>query len=107
MKRTARLAYLLSALAGISAYAQTPAQGQPACPAPPPYPSVTSDENDRYLADPECRTESLDRLKYIPLRSESEDYYISFGGWVRERGEYFSNPNWGGGPPGNAYPMQR
>jgi hypothetical protein len=68
---------------------------------------MTYDENDRYLADPECRTEPLDRLKYIPLRREGEDYYLSFGAFVRERGEYISNPNWGSGPPGNAYPMQR
>ncbi len=108
MKRTARVAYLLSALAGISACGQTLEQAQPACPsAPPAFPGMTFDENNRYLADPACRTESLDQLKYIPLRREGEDYYISFGAWVRERGEYFSNPNWGSGPPGNAYPMQR
>jgi hypothetical protein len=108
VKRTARITYLLSALVGISAYAQTPDQGQPACPsAPPAFPSLTSEEDDRFLADPECRTDSLDRLKYIRLRPESEDYYISFGAWIRERGEYFSNPSWGSGPPGDAYPMQR
>ena len=108
MKRTARVTYLLSALASVGAFAQTVDQAKPDCPsAPPAFPGMTFDENNRYLADPECRTESLDQLKYIPLRRESEDYYISFGAWVRERGEYFSNPNWGSGPPGNAYPMQR
>src|SRR5260370_21164476 len=108
LTKIARVACFLSALANISTYAQTREQGQPACPSPrPSFPGTTSDENDRYLANPECRTESLDRLKYIPLRRESEDSYISFGAWVRERGEYFSNPNWGSGPPRNAYPMQR
>ncbi len=105
---TAGATCVLSVLAAVSACAQTVDQAKQDCPsAPPAFPSMTFDENERYLADPECRTESLDRLKYIPLRREGEDYYISFGAWVRERGEYFSNPNWGSGPPGNAYPMQR
>ena len=99
---------MLSVLAGIAVNAQTVDQAKPECPsAPPAYPSITFEENDQYLADPQCRTESLDWLKYIPLRREGEDYYLSFGAWARERGEYVSNPNWGSGPPGNAYPMQR
>ena len=68
---------------------------------------MTYDEGNRYLANPECRTEPLDRLKYVPLSRENADYYLSFGVWIRERFEDFSNPNWGSGPPGNAYPMQR
>src|SRR6266700_1441510 len=72
---TARVTCLFSALAGICACAQTLEQAQPDCPgAPPAFPSTTFDENDRYLANPKCRTEPLDRLKYIPLRGENEDY---------------------------------
>src|SRR6266852_8729095 len=86
---------VLSVLAAVCACAQTVEAKQDCPSAPPAFPSMTFDEDNRYLADPECRAESLDRLKYIPLRREVEDYYISFGAWVRERGEYFSNPNWG------------
>jgi hypothetical protein len=103
---TVRVACL--ALAGVCAWAQTAERAEKSCPSPPPaFPGMTFDEDDLYLANPKCRTEALDRLKYVPLRSENEDYYLSFGVWIRERGEFFSNPNWGNGPPGNAYPMQR
>jgi hypothetical protein len=68
---------------------------------------MTYDENDTYLANPECRTEPLDKLKYVSLGRENKGYYLSFGVWIRERFEDFSNPNWGSGPPGNAYLMQR
>src|SRR5260370_15072465 len=105
---TARAPCPLSALSRICACAQTPDQAQPACPsARPAFPAMTFDENDRYLANAECRTELLDSLKYIPFHGENKDYYLSFGAWVRERGEFFSNNNWGSGPPGNAYPLQR
>jgi hypothetical protein len=108
LRGKSRVSCLLAAgaLAAICACAQTPEQAQPGCPnAPPEFPSLSYDETDRYLGNPRCRTDPWDRLKYIPLRGE--DNYLSFGVWVRERGEYFSNPNWGSGPPGNAYPMQR
>jgi hypothetical protein len=49
----------------------------------------------------------LDRLKFIPLRGTDDDYYLAFGVWIRERGEYFSNVNWAATPPGSAYSMQR
>src|SRR5882724_1470666 len=82
---------LLSAIAGVGAYGQTAGPAQPDCPSTAPaFPSTTFDENNRYLANPKCRTEFLDSLKYISLRPESENYYLSFGVWVRERGEYFS-----------------
>lgn len=68
---------------------------------------MTYDEENRYFSNPDCRTEFLDRLKFIPLRGENEDYYLSFGIWIRERGEYVSNPDWASTPPGNIYPMQR
>ena len=105
---TARVTCLLSALSGICASGQTLDQAQPGCPsARPAFPAMTFDENYRYLANSACATEPFDRLKYIPFRGESKDYYLSFGVWARERGELFSSPNWGSGPPGNAYPMQR
>jgi hypothetical protein len=68
---------------------------------------MTYDEDVQYLENPACRTGFLDSLQYIPLRGEDEDYYLSLGGWIRERGEYVSNPDWSGSPRGNIYPLQR
>jgi Alginate export len=92
----------------VSASAQTAPQQTAECPAPPrAFPSMTYDEDTRYLRDPACRTNPLDRVKFIPLSEDGDDYYLSFGAPVRERGEYFNNPNWGAGPPGSAYLLQR
>jgi len=70
-------------------------------------PKMTHDEDVHYLANNECRTHFLDSIQFIPLSAEDENRYLSFGLWIRERGEYVSNPNWSDHPPGNAYLMQR
>ena len=111
--KLAHITVLFVLVASASAWAQTQEmketkETKPSCPSPHPnFPQMAYDEDNRYLRNPECRTEVLDRLKYIPLRNGHEDYYLSFGGMVRERGEYFSNPNWGSGPPGSTYLLQR
>src|SRR5258708_14066393 len=69
-------------------------------------PQMTYDEDARYLANPSCRTNSLDQIQFIPL-GQNENYYVSFGLWIRERGEYVSNPNWSDKPDGNPYLMRR
>src|SRR5258708_5997082 len=103
-----RVTALLVLVAGVSAWAQTADQVQPSCSSPPPaLPQMTYDEDVRYLENSACRTGFLDSLQFIPLRREDENYYLSFGAWIRERGEYVSNPNWSGSPSGNIYPMQR
>jgi len=66
-------------------------------------PKMTYDEDVHYLANNECRTHFLDSIQFIPLSAEDENRYLSFGLWIRERGEYVSNPNWSDHPPGNAY----
>jgi hypothetical protein len=68
---------------------------------------MTYDEDDRYFGNPACRTEPLDRLKFLPLLEDDENYYLAFGTWIRERGEYFSNNNWSNTPPGSAYSLER
>src|SRR4029077_18543202 len=110
----ARVAGLFALVAGLSASAQTPQAMETTIPVPsacsesaPAFTQLTYDENNRYFSNPNCRTEFLDRLKYIPLRGDKEDYYISFGVFTRDRGEYFSHFDLGSGPPGNAYLMQR
>jgi len=101
-------AVVLPLLAGVSASAQTALQQTAACPEPPhAFAPMTYDEDTRYLRDPACRTTLPDRVKFIPLSDDNDDYYLSFGAPVRERGEYFNNPNWGAGPHGSAYLLQR
>ena len=56
-------------------------------------PLMTYDEEVQAFADPACRTNFLDSIQFIPLNGENENYYLSFGFWIRERGEYASNPN--------------
>jgi alginate export protein len=99
---------VLGLLMSVSAAAQTAPPQPVQCPAPPHvFPQMTYDEDTRYLRDPACRTNTLDGLKYIPLSEDNDDHYLSFGAPVRERGEYFNNPNWGAGPRGSAYLLQR
>jgi hypothetical protein len=94
-------------LASASAWAQTGQEKAAACPSPPAkLPLMTYDENVQYLANPECRTSLLDPIAFITF-GRNENYYLSFGFWIRERGEYVSNPNWSDNPPGNAYLLQR
>lgn len=73
---------------------------------PPPYRLNRADENYSYLRDPSQRTDSWDPVKYVPLALSGSSYF-SLGGEVRERFEYFNNPNWGAGPPGSGYLLQR
>ena len=104
----APLVCFLALFGVVSAWAQTTNEGQPSCPSPPStLPLMTYDEDVRYLENPACRTGFLNSLQFIPLRSEGENYYLSLGGWIRERGEYVSNPNWSRSPSGNTYLMQR
>jgi hypothetical protein len=102
---TVRRLSLLALLASSSAWGQ--ANGTDCPDAPKNLPLITYDEQVRYLATPDCRTGLLDSIKFLPLSRENENYYVSFGFWIRERGEYASNPNWSDKPSGNIYQMQR
>ena len=108
LARTARViaGFALLLMSG-SAWAQTVQENLSVCPnasAKPPL--MTYDENVQYLGNPDCQTSFLDAIQFIPL-GQTEKYYLSFGFWIRERGEYVSNPNFSDNPPGNAYLMQR
>jgi hypothetical protein len=107
LARTVCLLVLMAFLVSASAWAQDDRENIASCPsASDKFPLMTYGENVQYLAAPDCRTNLLDSIKYIPL-GQNENYYLSFGFWIRERGEYFSNPNWSDNPSGNAYLMQR
>jgi len=103
-------ALILFALAfiSVSGWGQTTQDSGSVCPSPSSkLPQMTYDEDYQYLSDPECRIGFIDSMQYIPLGQNNENYYASFGFWIRERGEYVSNPNWSDKPAGNAYLMQR
>ena len=107
LARAARCLSLLALFAAGSAWAQTTTDPTPACArVSSNFPPMTYDENVRYLANSDCRTSLLAPIQYIPL-GQNENNYLSFGFWIRERGEYVSNPNWSDQPSGNAYLMQR
>jgi hypothetical protein len=108
LKRSARFLPLLALLASSPAWGQAAQANGTDCPnAPKNLPLITYDEQVQYLATPDCRSGLLDSIKFIPLSRDNENYYASFGFWIRERGEYASNPNWSDKPSGNPYLMQR
>ena len=74
---------------------------------PPPFPQLSFDQNNLYFADSAHRTEFPNQLKFIPLSRSDTNYSLSFGADLRERVESFDHPNWGNGPAGSAYLMQR
>lgn len=75
---------------------------------PPPFLQLRYLEDYSYLRDKSLRREPLDRLKYVPLRKERDDWYLSIGGEVRQRYEAFRNDNWGRAPAdSNGYSLQR
>src|SRR5256885_1140669 len=65
------------------------------------------DENYAYLRDPSRRADYLDAIKFIPLNPNG-DWYLTPGGEIRERYEYYHNSLWGRGPQDdNGYLLQR
>ena len=108
LRKTVRFFSLLALLASVPAWGQSALDNATACPsAPKSLPPITYDEQVRYLSTSDCRTGVLDSVQFIPLSRDNENDYLSFGFWIRERGEYASNPNWSDKPSGNLYLMQR
>jgi alginate export protein len=85
-----------------STWAQAAATRSSQCPK---FPQMTYDENAPH-PESNCRSGLLDPAQFIPL-GQNENHYLSFGFWIRERGEFVNNPNWSDNPPGNVYLMQR
>lgn len=77
-------------------------------PKPPPYTLLRYTERYSHLADPSRRTDVFDRFKYIPLDADNPESYLSLGGEIRERYEYYLNPGFGiGGSDKLDYGLQR
>src|SRR5436190_18279593 len=86
----------------LSSFAQTLSP-----PEPPSYQLLRFDEDYRYVCDPGRQSDLWDPLKCIALNGAAS-WYLSLGGEVRERYEYFHNTNWGQGPlDDGVYLLQR
>ena len=73
----------------------------------PEFKPLRQDEDWSSLRNIALQTDPLDELKYIPLEAAGSSW-LTLGGEVRERYEYFRNANWGRGPQdSNGYLMQR
>lgn len=103
--KTARIrtALLLGlAVLGINALPALAQASKPAAPAKDPTPSYSKvrwDEDYSYLKNGTSKPDMFDSIKYIPLGRD--DFYLSLGGQVRERYEYFNNASFGVGTQDN------
>jgi hypothetical protein len=77
----------------------------PPCPVPD-YKYLRYEEDYRYLARLECRTEAIDSIKFVPF-PRGGDWFVSFGGELRWTIEYFDEPRWGQEPDEPPYLLQR
>jgi len=76
-------------------------------PTPPPFNQLRYDESYAYLRDRSRRADWLDPIKFIPF-SANGDSYLTLGGEIRERYEYYHNSQWGRGPQDESgYLLQR
>lgn len=71
------------------------------------YKLLREDEDWSFLRDPALRQDFWDPIKYIPLRSGLEDWYLTIGGEAREVWEQIGNNNWGQQPYWNGYLNER
>jgi hypothetical protein len=79
----------------------------PTAMSPPAHTALHYDEDYSYLKDPAARTNLFDPLKYVPLNKQ-RDMYVTFGGQVRDRYEYFNNNTFGtGAQDQNGYNLLR
>src|SRR2546430_9660509 len=73
----------------------------------PPFKQLRYDENYEYLRDPSRRADYFDAIKFIPLNPNG-DWYLTPGGEIRDRYEYYHNSLWRRGPQDdNGYLLQR
>jgi hypothetical protein len=82
---------------------------QAAGPVPPnrSYMLLREDEDWSFLRDRSLRQDFWDPIKYIPLRGDADDWYLTIGGEAREVWEQIGNDNWGQQPFMNGYFNER
>jgi len=71
------------------------------------YKLLREDENWSFLRDRSLRQDFWDPIKYIPLRRNSPDWYLTFSGQAREVWEQTGNNNWGQQPFWNSFFLER
>src|ERR1700675_2725325 len=71
------------------------------------YHLLREDDDWSFLVDPAERQEFWDPVKYIRLRSDRNDWFLSSGGEAREVWEQIGNDNWGQQPFMNGYFNER
>jgi len=71
------------------------------------YHLLREDDDWSFLADPTQRQDLWDSIKYIRLRSDRNDWFLSIGGEVRYIWEQIGNDNWGQQPFMNGYFNER
>src|SRR5246127_2402530 len=71
------------------------------------YQLLRGDEDWSFLRDPALRQDFWDPIKYIPLRRNSADWYLTISGAVREVWEQTGNNNWGQQPFWNSFFLER
>jgi len=100
--RTVMILMVLSSVRSLLAQGQTiPANESPL--PPPTYHLLREDENWSFLADSAERQDFWDPIKYIPLQSGRNGWFLSLGGEAREMWEQIGNDNWGQQPFMNGY----
>src|SRR5579859_6826974 len=108
MQASAFLRNIITSLLGFAIPSVATAGGNdPPDASPPAFTTLRYDEDYSYLRDPAARTDVFDPIKYIPL-SERSDMYLTLGGQLRDRYEYFQNNLFGSGPQDhNGYNLLR
>jgi hypothetical protein len=71
------------------------------------YKLLRSDEDWSFLQDKSLREDLWDPIKYVPLRENAKDWYLTIGGEARETWEQIGNDNWGQSPFWNGYLNER
>src|SRR2546430_3672477 len=89
-----------------AAWAQSGEEAEPKVPDRS-YKLLREDEDWSFLRDPHLRRDPWDKIKYIRLRKNSDDWYLTIGGEAREVWEQIGNDNWGQQPFMNGYFNER
>src|SRR6202142_359043 len=104
--RTALILIVLSSVSSLLSQGQSISINESTLPAPT-FHLLREDDDWSFLDGSTDRRDFWDPIKYIPLRSGRNDWFLSLGGEAREIWEQIGNDNWGQQPFMNGYFNQR
>ncbi len=105
-KKGGALLIIVALMAAQRGYAQSgTAGGGP--PADRSYKLLRQDEDWSFLQNPALNSDFWDPIKYIRLRQNQSDWYLTMGGEIREVWEQIGNDDWGQYPYMNGYLLER